>query len=432
MVKISTNHWTREQSSTMKYDSTNTFPLFNNSKIKPLMNDYHIWDSWFIMDQNNNIAYINGYKVLIALGRKIDGSTLPKLMYFYTKDDLHYTPGGNVFQNNLVSDSEEWSGSTIYREDGQVQFFYTIAKSYFDSQSNTWQTDQFIATAIAPIIADDYYLKFLNPIYHYKLAQPDGYIYQTVQQTIQYELNFPTQHRLNRGSDMVNNFCFRDPHYFHDLKTGKEYLLFEACTGNGPDLNPEGTVKRSYIGRPKFEPNYTPTTDDLKANGCIGVAEFTNNLLTDCAFLNPILTANLVADEIERINIIYKNEKYYLYTTCHGNKMPVKGNDTENRDFLIGFYSDELFGKYVPLNKSGVVLTQKSQGERWIGQDTNHQYVYSFLVLPDNTVISYANFSTVNLNEPPVPIKTSGPSVKLDIDCGKTKIVKLIYNILPK
>lgn len=63
MVKILTNHWTREQSSTMKYDSTNTFPLFNNSKIKPLMNEYHIWDSWFIMDQNNNIANINGMRI---------------------------------------------------------------------------------------------------------------------------------------------------------------------------------------------------------------------------------------------------------------------------------------------------------------------------------------------------------------------------------
>jgi len=118
MTKIKTSHWTREQASKMKYDKTNTFPLFNTSKLKPLINDYHVWDSWFVLDQKTNeIAIIDGYKVLIALGRKVDNSTKPKLMYFYTNDDLHYKNGGNVFETNLVSGSEEWLGSTIYKED---------------------------------------------------------------------------------------------------------------------------------------------------------------------------------------------------------------------------------------------------------------------------------------------------------------------------
>ncbi|MCC5467582.1 glycoside hydrolase family 68 protein [Pelosinus baikalensis] len=424
------SHWTREQASNMEYDETNTFPLFNSSKVKPLMKEYHIWDSWFIMDQENEIAYIEGYKIFIALGRKADGSTKPKLMYFYSKDDLHYKAGGNVFEENLVPDSEEWSGSTIYRKDGKVQFFYTVSKAFHDEETGTWQSDQFFATAILPITINENGVQLGKPTYHYKLAEPDGSLYQTVQQTIEFSKKFPCQHNLKSGNDLMDNYCFRDPHYFHDLKTDKHYLFFEACTGN--ELDAENTIKRDYIGRSTFEPDYQPTVDDLNGNGCIGVAEFTNDILTDCAFHEPLLTANLVSDEIERINVIHKDGKYYLYTTCHGNKMSIKGNDLENRDFLIGFYSDELFGKYVPLNGTGLVLTQKSHGPRWLGQETNHQYAYSYLVLPDNTVISYASYSTLNEGEPPVAIKTAAPTIQLDIKGDKTKIIGMVYNILPE
>ncbi|MBV4439744.1 hypothetical protein [Clostridium tyrobutyricum] len=46
--------------------------------------------------------------------------------------------------------------------------------------------------------------------------------------------------------------------------------------------------------------------------------------------------------------------------------------------------------------------------------------------MPDNTIISYANFSTINVNEPPVSIKTASSSVKLDIDYRFYKIIDLL------
>jgi len=112
--------------------------------------------------------------------------------------------------------------------------------------------------------------------------------------------------------------------------------------------------------------------------------------------------------------------------------MSIKGNDLQNRDFLIGFYANELLGEYRPLNKTGLVLTQKSQGERLSGQDTNHQYVYSYLVLPDNKIISYANFCTINDEQPSVAIKTAGPVLKLKINGSHTELTNYIgCEILP-
>ncbi|MBT2217524.1 glycoside hydrolase family 68 protein [Virgibacillus dakarensis] len=227
----------------------------------------------------------------------------------------------------------------------------------------------------------------------------------------------------------MNNFSFRDPHYFKDPADGQEYLLFEANTGEA--IHAEGTVEDEYIGY--FSEGYQPSADDLKANGCVGALKLYKNK-TEAEFLPPVLTTNLITDEIERINVIVHEDHYYLFVDTHGNKMTVNGNDLINRDFMIGFRSDSLFGKYEPLNETGIVITQKSPGEIYVGQEENEQYVYSWLVLPAKNgrfvVIAYSNFSTTP-DGVVRKIKSAAPVVELIISGTHTRLGRNLGTFKP-
>ena len=422
------SHWTREDATRIRPTATNTFPPFDTGKIKPLMPGYHVWDNWLVLDEEGNIANIYGYTMLFALVRPLDDteSAHAKIAYFYSVDGVHYVPGGFVFRESLFSDVQEWSGSTVLRDDGRLQTFYTVAMGV--ELAAGWQTSQRFATAIQSVVVTEAGLSLADPMYHALLAEPDGLYYQTIWESNAGEVIDPTKHVLEEGDGQSNNLCFRDPSFFKDPKTGKAFLFFEANTGSL--LDPEGSVKQKYIGSEDFDVEYVPTPDDLKANGCVGVAEFTNDTYTFVNLQPPILTTNLVTDEVERIKVMYYDHHYYLFCVCHGNKMTIPDDTFINRDFLLGFRSDALFGTFKPLNETGVVIQQKSLGNRYDGQRDNGQYIYSWLVLPDLSVVSYANFST-GQDWSLDPIKTAGPTVQLEIDGLHTRITDLYYNILP-
>lgn len=420
--------WTREQAASMEYDASNTYPIFDPKRVRPLNADYEVWDSWLVLTENGRVAVVGGYHVLIALSQPITEPNQARLLYFYSKvDENRWVTGGHVFDTPLVAGSQEWSGSTIVTNEGELQFFYTIASPY-DEQGMS-QTLQRIATAKVPFTTTPTCLTLLAPTYHELLIEPDGFYYQTMEQAVCGEQRFPNQHNTAAGSNQNNNFTFRDPHYFKDPETGREYLLFEANTGTA--LHQEGTVLERYVGSSLG--SYQPSADALKANGCIGALRLTNQRTTG-RFLPPVLSSNLVTDEIERINVIYHHEHYYLFVTTHGNKMTVNGNDLVNRDFMLGWISDSLFGRYEPLNGTGVVITQKSPGAPFIGQEENEQYVYSWLVVPVRkgrfVVIAYSGYSTLS-NQQTVEIRSAAPVLSLSIKGRSTRLGRTLGYIVP-
>ncbi|WP_414501699.1 glycoside hydrolase family 68 protein [Zymobacter sp. IVIA_5232.4 C2] len=432
------SHWTREAASKIKATAANTFPPFDPSKLRPLMPGYHVWDSWFVLSEAGHVAHINGYRVLIALVRPagLDQGAGEKIAYFYSKDGKHYKAGGFLFEQPLYEGVREWSGSTILRRDGNLQTFYTVADGR-EYAGGIWQTGQRFATAIQSVIVeesgDDEVLKFAKPKYHALLKEPDGLLYETSEQAAKRELQWPTAHTT--GSDQTDNFCFRDPKFFLDAKTGKAYIFFEANTGQ--ECCPAGSVKREYIGSAGYDADYTPAVDDLKANGCVGVIELTNDDYTYGEFKKPWLTSNLVTDEIERINVVPHNGHIYLFVAAHGNKCTlVAGNeDLKNRDYMLGFRAKEVLGTLEPLNESGIVLQQKSLGAAYGGQETNQQYVYSWLIVPSDKpgvldCISYANYSQ-DTDGQIKPIKTAGPTVEMRISGLESHITNMKYDILP-
>lgn len=78
---------------------------------------------------------------------------------------------------------------------------------------------------------------------------------------------------------------------------------------------------------------------------------------------SPLITANMVSDEIERPSLVKLDGKYYLFAASRLNR---GSNDDAwyaantavgDNVVMVGYVSDNLLGGYKPLNNSGVVLT---------------------------------------------------------------------------
>lgn len=416
------SHWTRQQASSIKVDTATTFPKFEPLRLHAMIPGYNVWDNWIVLNESNEIADIQGYRMLVALAAPTDKRAGTRLYYFYSKDGINYTVGGKVTDQLLDKEAQEWSGSSVLRADGTLQTFYTLAKA---SDTAPTQKDQRLATLTQKVTITGGKLVLQKPLHHALLATPDGHYYQTPLQAHQYEKSHPAA-KGKVGNSKINNFCFRDPHFFKDPATKKSYLLFEANTGS--DYCAEASVSRDYIGGNNYEPHFSTSSDDAKANGCIGIAELTDGSYRSLQYLPPLLTSNLVTDEIERANIVTYKGGYYVFCVTRARKMTITNSAITDSAFMLGFRADSLFGPYVPMNGSGVVIRQYHGAG---GEGSNAQNVYSFLTLPDLTVITYANYC--NDGKGTVKqLRTAGPSIRLAINGTTSKIGSVVYNLLAK
>lgn len=414
------SHWTREQASRIRIDARTTFPMFDPLELAALLPGYDIWDNWLVLNEAHEIAEIEGFRILVALAAPRNRRDVTRLCYFYSNDGIHYEVGGAMTDQTLERGTHEWSGCTILRDDGTLQTFYTVAR-YLPSIST--QLDQRLATFTQKVSAVGNGLVLQSPFYHAILATPDGTFYQTAYQAHMYERWHPSI-RGRIGNNKSDNFCFRDPHFFKDPQTQKCYLLFEANTGS--NYCPQGVFNRDYVGAPSYEPRYIPTLDAYKANGCVGIVELTNPSYQTISYLPPLLTTNLVTDEIERINMIVHDGSYYLFCVTRGRKMTLVNAAIQNSVFMLGFRADTLFGNYAPLNDSGVVIRQ-DHGPN--GEASSPQNLYSFMVMPDLNVMCYANYCNDGNNRLQ-RCRTVGPSVRLYIEGSSTHLGGLGYPLL--
>lgn len=432
-MDIKTSFWTRSDVRKIVDSNATRFPNFEPMNLAPLMPGFHVWDSWFVLNEDGTVADFNGHRVLIALVRPL-GTDAGEKVGVFVETPEGFVARGFLFTKPIFDDVREWSGSTILRNDGKLQSFYTISMGA--EFNGVWQTVQRFATAIQEVTFDLGGLPvFQLPSTHVLIAEPDGVLYETAQQAAAREAAMLTSHNPAAGGDQTDNFCFRDPKFFKDPKTGQAYLIFEGNTGPGSDA-PGGTVSQRFLGSSESLEGFAPTSDDLKANGCVGVIQLTSAEYTFGVFQKPWLASNLVTDEIERINLMVVDGAYYLFVAGHGNKnaMTDKLPWLTNVDYMLGFRAETLFGELKPLNHSGVVVHQKSFGARYSGQEQNQQYTYSWLLVPTSDpavfdCVSYANFC--NVDGKITPVKTAGPTLKVKLKGHHTQIIDRIYDIVP-
>ncbi|MDF2910955.1 MAG: Levansucrase, partial [Sporolactobacillus laevolacticus] len=358
-----------------------------SAKDTKTLKDLDVWDSWPLQNPDGTVADYHGYHLVFALAGDPNNGNDTFIYLFYQKIGEQsldsWKNAGRVFKANdkinskdanLKNQTQEWSGSAILTNDSKdrkVRLFYTD----FSGTSSNKQT---LTTAQVNLLCqpnDTDTPITIQGVEDYKsiFDGGDGKLYQNIQQ-------FVDEGAFSSG----DNATLRDPHYVED--NGRKYLVFEGNTGSDDGYQGENSLynKAYYGGSNQFfgsDQNKLLKSSKRKlaslANGALGFIEL-DDAYNLKKVMKPLITSNLVTDEIERANVFKFKGKWYLFTDTRGSKMALD-NISPNMIYMLGYVSDHLTGPYKPLNGTGLVLASDESG-------SSRTFTYShFCILPNNS-----------------------------------------------
>lgn len=380
--------WSRQQAQNFKLTKENTAPNINPN-FKPAVSDRWIWDTWPLVKKDGSLAVVNGYKVIFALTapRSVDWNKrhdVAVISYFYSSNGINWIYKGPAYNVEDALGSRQWAGSAVLDENGRVQFFYTAVGRKGEAVRTF---EQRLVKTTFSINKDKNGVHISNWSKHQVILEPDGAYYQTMQQA--------------KGPII---YSFRDPYFFEDPKTKKDYLLFEGNKG-GKNVR----IKPENIGDKLFCKSHTVPKGAENFNGNIGIAVAENKDFTKFKLLPPLLEAVGVNQQLERPQVVVKKNKYYLFFLSHKFTYALGLNGP---DGLYGFLGDSLRSNYKPLNKNGLVITNPA----------NEQYqAYSWYLASGHDVISFINEYHVNGQ-----LRYGGtfaPTLRISLNGYKSKII---------
>jgi levansucrase len=398
---------------TAQNDSQYSVPNFASKSIANISSasDMDVWDSWPLQNPDGTVAEYKGYHIVFAMS----GSS--QLYLFYQKigetSINSWQNAGRVFAGENLSNSsdehlknqnQEWSGSA-YKIGNEVRLFYTgVDTEHPDGHTGN---EQVLTTAKIDIDASYSGLEVSDIEDHKSIFSGDGKMYQNFSQ-------------FQNGSG--DNHCLRDPHYVED--NGRKYLVFEGNTGTADGYQEYRSIyNKAYYGGDdsyfKSSKNSLIARTDrdsvIKANAAIGIIGL-NDDYTLKTVMKPLVTANLVTDEIERPNVVKINGKWYLFTITKGYTQRVDGFPSDNT-YMLGYVSDNLTGPYKPLNKTGLVLV----GNEGFNSRT---YTYAYYGMPVSSgsnnllITSYMTNRGISSTEH----TTFAPSFLLTVNGDQTRV----------
>ncbi len=422
-----TSVWTWEDATKIRLNDTNVAP-----KIEEFVNlaedaNVWVWDSWVLRNRDTSLAQVNGYYVLFSL---IAPRNLPpekrhdraRIGYWYSQDGRNWTFAGRVFPEEDGLGSRQWSGGALY-DQGNLYLFYTAAGR---KREPVVRFEQRIAAAKAKIVANAQGVSFTNWTPHQIIVEPEGVHYQT-----QIQANYtpsglvePEPGPSSDPADGSHNiiYSFRDPWFFEDPVDGKSYLLFAASTPGTPQ---EKTCTINNIGNVANSDKILPGVADYSGSVGIAVAPDPNNLFV-WKRLPSVFHAQCVNQQLELPRFVFKDGKYYLFIASHKFTFPQDLRDN-GLDALYGFVSDSLYGEYTPLNESGLVLGNP---------EDNPIQTFAWVVLPNEVVLSFINYTNLGEVSPPQLIQQSiefqrdrfggtlAPTIQIEISGDKTKVIR--------
>ena len=351
-------------------DPKYAIPYFNASQIKNMpaaytrdaetgeYADLDIWDSWPVQDPvTGYVSNWNGYQLVIAMmGRPHHEDNHIYLLYnkYGDNDFSHWRNAGSIFGYNESPLTQEWSGSAIVNSDNSIQLFYTI------NDTNNAINHQKLASATMYLTADNDGVHINNVENNHVVFAGDGYHYQTYDQ-------------WKAANSFADNYTLRDGHVVQ-MPNGDRYLVFEGNTGTENYQGEDQLYNWSnYGGNDRFniESLFHLLSNDVDykkaifANGALGIIKLTNDEKNPQVeeVYTPLVTSNMVSDELERPNVVKLGDKYYLFSATRlsrGTNIDTlnKANKVVGDNVvMIGYVADSLTGPYKPLNGSGVVVT---------------------------------------------------------------------------
>ncbi|CAJ1184306.1 Levansucrase [Fructilactobacillus sanfranciscensis] len=358
----------------VKQDPQYAVPYFNAKEIKNMPASYtvdaqtgktvhlDVWDSWPVQDPvTGYVSNYKGYQLVIAMmgiPNTPNGDNHIYLLYnkYGDNDFSHWRNAGSIFGTNENNVYQEWSGSAIANDNGTIQLFYTS-----NDTSDYKLNDQRLATATLNLDVDDNGVAIKSVDNYHILFEGDGFHYQTYDQ-------------FANGKDRKNDdYCLRDPHVVQS-ENGDRYLVFEANTGM-EDYQSDDQIYNwaNYGGNDAFNiksffkllNNKNDRELASLANGALGILKLNNDQTNPKVeeVYSPLVSTLMASDEVERANVVKLGDKYYLFSVTRvsrGSDRELNAKDNTivgDNVAMIGYVSDNLMGKYKPLNNSGVVLT---------------------------------------------------------------------------
>jgi levansucrase len=327
--------WSRAQALKVTRDPTNTKP-----RIPPdfpvMSNQVWVWDTWPLTNLNTRPVRYKGWHVIFSLTapRTVpfgDRHWWSRIGYFYSRDGSSWRYGGDLFPQRSPFGSREWAGSTVL-VGNQVNVLYTASGGDGNEPGERADPLQRLAHASGRIHADADGVWFTGFRNHRVIAEPDGRMYQTLEQS--------------RAGPII--YAFRDPFVFRDPADGQVYLLFEGNSGGQAGSHTCGTRELGPV-----PPGHQVAPEARYYTGNIGIAEATRANLRRWRLLPPLLSANCVNQQTERPHLVIENGQYHLFTISHTFTF---APGLTGPDGLYGFIGPSLRSDYKPLNASGLVL----------------------------------------------------------------------------
>jgi levansucrase len=394
--------WKRADALKVQEDPTTTKPVIPENF--PIMTDkVWIWDTWPLTDMHTNPITYKGWHVIFSLTAPRstpfgDRHWVARIGYFFSRDGSSWVYGGHLFPDGTSLGSREWAGTAQLVSGNKVNAFYT-ASGHDNGGVNPNDPLQRLAMASGRIHADSkgvYFTGFRN---HRIIAEPDGVMYQTLEQS--------------QAGPII--YAFRDPFVFTNPADGKVYALFEGNTGGEAG---------NYQCQPRdlgpLPPGSTVPEQSRFYTGNIGLMEATNAKLTKWKLLPPLLSANCTNQQTERPHLVIHDGKYYLFTISH--QFTYAPGLEHKPDGLYGFVGNALRSDYKPLNGSALVL-----GNPWEAPTQS----YSDEVLPNLMVQSFID--TVPTHDGGVKFGgTLAPTLQIEVDGSNTYLThQLGYGYIP-
>lgn len=352
-----TTLWTADQVNTMTLTPDKSVPVITELPRPKDMPGYWIWDTWPVLLRDNTPARINGHFVLISLtapdsvlpGKRHDIATY---RYMISTDGTNWKDMGELFTKGSAFGSRQWAGSTIYDPGTRkLTVFCTATGERGETQLSYTQR---MAQTSATLTAETNTVAFGNWEQHRIILTPD--------------LKWYAQSTGTDTKGIV--FAFRDPSFFRDPRTGKNYLTFTGRI--------HGAADQTY-------------------NGNVGIAVASDENLSSWTMMKPLIAAPDVNAELERPIALFMDNRYYLIISTHlfTFKPPLKGPEG-----MYGWTAPTLFGPWTPMNGSALMLHNPA---------SNPDQTYSYQLLQDKSVLSFVNYigtgescgSYVTCNESP-------------------------------
>jgi levansucrase len=332
--------WTAEQVAVSKKQKLPEAPCILAAEAQPVLPQLVLWDIWPFQLDDGQVADIGGGSLWVVLSApRRDNPDLrhnEARMRLLFRTATAWLDCGDLLPDAFSPGSREWSGSTrVDPATGVVTLWFTAAgrrgATTVDFEQRLFQaTGRLDLTGNRPAITD-----WTDLI---QCVTNDGRYYADL---------------ATRQGVPGRVKGFRDPYWFHDPASGQGYLVF---TGS----------KSADASRSDYD-------------GVIGIAALCGD--REFNLLPPIMDADGVAFELERPHLILNNGLYYLFWSSQS--YAFSPDICAGPTGLYGMVAPTPFGPYLPLNGSGLVLTNPAAEPR---------QAYAWQVLPSLEVVSFVEY----------------------------------------